>query len=61
MPDAPVRQDVPIPKQLLAEAYQRFLNEQNRDAKNEAGKDLVRAVFGADAIAADAIVKDTLR
>jgi hypothetical protein len=37
-------------------SYKRFMDEQESGPKNEAGKDLVRAIFGTDAIA-----KDTLR
>ena len=43
-------------KKTLKAAYRRFMDEPGPDAENEAGKDLVRAIFGTDAIA-----KDTLR
>ena len=38
-------------KENLKAAYQRFMKEQEPARKNEAGKDLIRAVFGTDAIA----------
>ena len=37
----------------LKAAYQRFVTEQDPSRKDEAGKDLIRAVFGKDAIAGD--------
>ena len=40
----------------LKVAYKRFVDQRESGAKNEAGKDLIRAIFGTDAIA-----KDTLR
>ena len=42
-------------KEKLKVAYKRFMDEQKPDAKNEAGKDLVRAIFGTDAIAEDTL------
>jgi hypothetical protein len=42
-------------REKLKSAYKRFMDEQKPDAKNEAGKDLVRAIFGADAIAEDTL------
>jgi hypothetical protein len=35
--------------------YNRFLAENDPTRKNEAGKDLIRAIFGKDAIAEDSI------
>jgi hypothetical protein len=37
----------------LKATYRRFMNESDPDRKGEAGKDLIRAVFGEDAIAED--------
>ncbi len=37
----------------LNATYRRFMSEADADRKNEAGKDLIRAVFGKDAIAED--------
>jgi len=34
-------------------SYRRFMSEADPERKNEAGKDLIRAVFGKDAIAED--------
>jgi hypothetical protein len=42
-------------KEKLKAAYSRFISEQKRVAKNEAGKDLVRAIFGTNAIAEDTL------
>jgi hypothetical protein len=42
-------------KQKLRTAYRRFLDEQKPDAKNAAGRDLIRAIFGANAIAEDSL------
>ena len=38
-------------KANLRTAYGRFLKEQETARQEEAGKDLIRAIFGADAIA----------
>jgi hypothetical protein len=43
-------------KENLKTAYQRFLNEREPSQKEEAGKDLIRAIFGKDAIAEDPIL-----
>ncbi|MBZ5726779.1 MAG: hypothetical protein LAP87_17505 [Acidobacteriia bacterium] len=43
-------------KENLKTTYKRFMDEQEPARKNEAGKDLVRAVFGKDAIAEDTIL-----
>jgi len=42
-------------KENLKAAYKRFMDEQEPARKNEAGKDLVRAVFGKGAIAKDTV------
>jgi hypothetical protein len=42
-------------KQELADTYHRFLNESDPARKAQAGTDLIRAVFGKDAIAEDSI------
>lgn len=42
-------------KENLKAAYQRFLKEQEPSKKEEAGKDLIRAIFGTDAIAEDPV------
>jgi predicted DNA-binding ribbon-helix-helix protein len=39
----------------LKTAYQRFLKEREPKKKDAAGKDLIRAIFGTDAIADDPI------
>jgi hypothetical protein len=43
-------------KRNLTATYKRFLDEQEPARKNEAGKDLIRAVFGKDAIAEDTVL-----
>jgi len=43
-------------KEKLKAAYRRFMDEQEQKAKNEAGKDLIRAIFGTDAIAEDTLL-----
>jgi hypothetical protein len=53
-----IRADIEAKENLKA-AYKRFIGEQEASAKNEAGKELVHAIFGADAIAAEVITKDT--
>lgn len=40
----------------LSGTYRRFLAEADPERKNEAGKDLIRAVFGKDAIAEDSLL-----
>lgn len=40
----------------LNATYRRFLSEADRERKDEAGKDLIRAIFGKDAIAEDSIL-----
>ena len=43
-------------KENLRTAYRKFLKEQEPSKKEEAGRDLIRAVFGRDAIAEDPIL-----
>lgn len=40
----------------LNASYRRFIAEADPERKNEAGKDLIRAVFGKDAIAEDPLL-----
>ena len=40
----------------LNETYRRFMSEADPERKSEAGRDLMRAVFGKDAIADDSIL-----
>lgn len=42
-------------KEKLKAAYKRFMAEREAGPKNEAGKDLIRAIFGTDAIAEDTL------
>jgi hypothetical protein len=48
-------QTKPLSQNLKA-TYRRFLRAQEPGKKEEAGKDLIRAIFGADAIAEDPIL-----
>lgn len=43
-------------KENLKIAYRRFLNERKPSKKDEAGRDLIRAIFGKDSIAEDPIL-----
>ena len=43
-------------KENLKAAYRRFMGEQEPARKNEAGKDLIRTIFGKDAIAEDTVL-----
>jgi hypothetical protein len=43
-------------RQNLNTAYRRFMAEADPARKDEAGKDLIRAIFGKDAIAEDRIL-----
>jgi hypothetical protein len=43
-------------KQNLKASYKRFMDEQEPTRKVEAGKDLVRAIFGKEAIAEDTVL-----
>jgi hypothetical protein len=40
----------------LKATYRRFMAEADPERKGEAGKDLIRAIFGKDAIAEDSIL-----
>ena len=40
----------------LSATYRRFMAEADPERKNEVGKDLIRAVFGKDAIAEDPLL-----
>ncbi len=42
-------------RKALDASYRRFMSESDPERKNEAGQDLIRAVFGKDAIAEDPI------
>jgi hypothetical protein len=42
-------------KQQLKAAYRNFVEASEPELKNEAGRDLIRAVFGKDSIAEDSI------
>ena len=50
-----IQADLDAREQLRA-AYKRVMNEKKPGPKNEAGKDLVRAIFGTDAIAEDTLL-----
>lgn len=43
-------------KENLNAAYRSFLNEKEPSKKDEAGRDLIRAIFGKDALAKDSIL-----
>ncbi len=43
-------------REHLNSTYRRFLSEADPERKTEAGKDLIRAVFGKDAIAEDPLL-----
>lgn len=43
-------------KENLKSAYTRFLSEKEPSRKDEAGRDLIRAIFGKDAIAEDPVL-----
>ncbi len=43
-------------KENLKSAYRRLLTEREPGKKEEAGRDLIRAIFGKDAIAEDSIL-----
>src|SRR5271157_5329800 len=42
-------------KQQLKAAYRTFLKETEPERKNEAGRDLIRAVFGKDSVGEDSV------
>lgn len=43
-------------RENLHATYRRFVSEADPERKGEAGKDLIRAIFGKDAIAEDSIL-----
>jgi hypothetical protein len=43
-------------REQLNAAYRRFMAENDPPRKNEASKDLIRAIFGKEAIAEDSIL-----
>ena len=43
-------------RESLDAAYSRFMNESDPQHREDAGKDLIRAVFGRDAIAEDPVL-----
>jgi len=43
-------------KENLKSAYRRFLKEKEPSRKDEAGRDMIRAIFGKDSIAEDPIL-----
>jgi hypothetical protein len=43
-------------RQNLNATYERFMKEQGPGRKEEAGKDLIRAIFGKDAIAESTVL-----
>ncbi len=43
-------------KQQLAMSYRNFVDASDPDVKNEAGKDLIRAIFGKESIAEDSVL-----
>jgi hypothetical protein len=43
-------------RESLNNAYQRFMSADRAEQKDEAGKDLIRAIFGKTAIAEDSIL-----
>jgi hypothetical protein len=43
-------------RENLKVTYRRFMAEADPERKGEAGKDLIRAIFGKDAIAEDSIL-----
>ena len=42
-------------KQQVKSAYRSFIEEAEPERKNEAGRELIRAIFGTDSIAEDSI------
>jgi hypothetical protein len=42
-------------RENLSTAYRRFLSETDPEPKDDTGKELIRAIFGRDAIAEDSI------
>lgn len=43
-------------KEQLKSSFKRFLNEDDPNRKNEAGRDLIRSIFGKDSVAEDSIL-----
>src|ERR1700728_2007925 len=43
-------------RESLNHAYQRFISADGAEQKDEAGKDLIRAIFGRSAIAEDSVL-----
>lgn len=43
-------------KQQLKTAYRKFIDETEPNRKNEAGRDLIRAIFGKESIAEDSVL-----
>lgn len=43
-------------RKSLNATYQRFMSEADPERKSEAGKDLIRAIFGKESIAEDSIL-----
>jgi hypothetical protein len=43
-------------KENLRGSYERFMGEQEPTRKDDAGRDLIRAIFGKDAIAEDPVL-----
>lgn len=43
-------------KEQLKISYRRFIDENDPVRKNEAGRDLIRAIFGTDSIAEDSVL-----
>ena len=43
-------------KQQLRAAYRKFIEEAEPQRKNEAGRNLIRTIFGTDSIAEDSIL-----
>jgi hypothetical protein len=42
-------------KQQLKAAYRKFIEESEPAQKNQAGRDLIRAIFGNDSVADDSV------
>ena len=43
-------------KEQLKASFDRFLSESDPTRKNEAGRDLIRSIFGKDSIAEDSVL-----
>jgi hypothetical protein len=50
-----VEAEAPARKNMNA-AYQKFMSEADAERKSEAGKELMRSIFGRDAIAEDSVL-----